>query len=253
MKKLIIYLCLIGSVSNLSAQQKNKIIYRDTINLRGYVYNEQGRPVRSLYIESTQLDPEYNAFKAHSYTDTAGFFEIRGAKFNDTLKFNQGHAVYYTPDFYNKDSRYVVIYLPPKVNDVNSGDPVVVSYVRKYPKITTALNIEPYDQGGDYFEVHKPAEYPGGVSSFEEYLRSNLKYPEEAVKKNAAGTVQIAFTVERDGSLVDIKVLRGIGYGCDHEVINLLRRCPKWRPAIDNGRPYAMKQTVSVKFLLTDK
>src|SRR6185437_3211542 len=159
MKKVLIYLFLICSTGNLLAQQKTKIIYRDTINLRGYVYNEQGKPIKYLYIESTQLDPEYNQFRAGAVTDTNGFFEIKGAKFYDTLKFGEGHATYYTPDFYNRDSRYVVIYLSPRVVDINSTDPVVVTHSRRYPKITPALNIKPYEPG-DYFHIQRPAEYP---------------------------------------------------------------------------------------------
>lgn len=253
MKKLLTCLLLIGYAATLSAQEKTNIIYRDTINLSGYVYNELGKPMKYLYIESTQLDPVYNSFKAHCYTDTNGFFQIKGAILNDTLKFKYGHATYYTPDIYNKDSRYMVIYLAPKINDINSATPVEITHARKYPKITPALHIKILDHGGDYFEVHKTAEYPGGSVAFEDYLKNHIRYPEEAVNKNIEGTVQIAFVVEKDGSPVDIKVLRGIGYGCDQEVINVLRTSPKWKPAIDNGRPWAMHETVSVKFSLRDK
>lgn len=246
----MLFIC---SFTSLFAQQNPKIIRRDTINLRGYIFDEQGKPMKYLYLESTQLDPEYNQFKAHSYTDTSGFFEIKGAIFNDTLRFRWGHATYYTPDFYNKDSRYLVIYLAPKVIDINSSNPVEITHLRKYPKIIPSLNIKSFDGGGDYFEVHEPAKYPGGITLFENYLKNNLIYPETAIKNNAEGTVLIAFTVERDGSLVNFKILRGVGYGCDQEVINVLRRSPKWRPAIDNGRPYVMKETVAVKFSLTAK
>jgi len=236
-----------------SAQEKASIIRRDTINLRGYIYNEEGKPIRNINLESTQLDPEYNQFKASAYTDTLGFFEIKGAIFNDTLRFRWGHATYYTPDFYNKDSRYVVIYLAPKVIDINSSNPVEVNHIRKYPKIIPSLNIKTFEGNVDYFEVHEPAVYPGGIIAFQNYLKNNLIYPETAIKNNAEGTVQIEFTVEKDGSLVNFKILRGIGYGCDQEVINLLKQSAKWRPAIDYGRAYTMKETVAVKFSLTDK
>jgi len=252
-KTLIFYWLAILCSTLASAQEKPHIIRRDTIHLRGYIYNEQGKPIRNLYLESTQPDPEYNQFKASSYTDTTGFFEIKGAKLNDTLRFRRGHATYYTPDFYNRDSRYVVIYLAPKVIDINSSNPVEISHIRQYTKIIPTLNIKTFEGNIDYFEVHKAAEYPGGIISFQNYLKNNLIYPEAAIKNNAEGTVQIEFTVERDGSLADFKILRGIGYGCDQEVINLLKYSTKWRPAIDNGRPYVMKGIVAVKFSLTDK
>jgi TonB family protein len=249
--KIIFCLFLTCSAANLFAQQQPKVIYRDTINLRGYIFNDQGKPMKYLYIESTQLDPQYNLFKVGAYTDTSGFFELKGAKFNDTLKF-QGHATYFTPDCYNRDSRYMVIYLPEKIVDGNSSKPVEIKHKREYPQITPKLNIKSFYATRDFFEVHKPAEFSRGATAFEDFIKRNVTYPESAVKNNAEGTVQISFTVEKDGSPANFKILRGIGYGCDQEVINILKMSPKWRPAIDNGRPLTMKQTVSVKFSLTD-
>ena len=250
--KTIFFLFVVCSTSLLFGQSAQKVIIKDTINLRGYVFDNLGKPVRYIYIESTQLDPEYNYFKAHSYTDTSGFFNIKGSVFNDTLRFTQGHVLYYTPEFYNKDSRYVIIYLSTKVIDINSSNPVKIEARRKLPKILPKLNIIPFEGGGDFFEIHLPAEYPGGITLFENYLRENIKYPESAIKNNAEGTVQIGFTIEKDGSLINLKILKGVGYGCDEEALKVIKLCRKWRPAVDNGRPYAMKETVSIKFSLTE-
>jgi TonB family protein len=251
MKRIVICLVLTFAFTNLFAQEKAIVISRDTIHLRGYIFDQRGKPIKHLGIESTQLDTDYNEFKVGCYTDTNGYFELKGAKFNDTLTIKE-HTIYYTPPFYNKGSRYVVIYLAEKVIDINSTKPVEIKHKRVNPKVTPSFKIKQFNGNADPFEVHIPSQFPGGINEFEEYIKSSVIYPEIALKNNIEGTVQIGFSVERDGSPVNFKILRGIGYGCDQEVINVIRRSPKWKPAIDMGGPFLMKQTVSVKFSLTD-
>jgi TonB family protein len=66
-------------------------------------------------------------------------------------------------------------------------------------------------------------EYPGGKTSFEEYIRKNQVYPEDAVKHNVSGTVFLSAVVDDNGCIHDITVENGIGFGCDEEAIRLLR------------------------------
>lgn len=66
-------------------------------------------------------------------------------------------------------------------------------------------------------------EYPGGKTSFEEYIRENQVYPEDAVKHNVSGTVFLSAVVDDNGCIYDITVENGIGFGCDEEAVRLLR------------------------------
>lgn len=76
--------------------------------------------------------------------------------------------------------------------------------------------------------------FNGGLKKFYEYVASNFRVPEvEGLK----GKVLVSFVVEKDGSLTDIQVLKHIGYGTKEEVIKVLRKCPKWNPATQNGIP----------------
>jgi len=253
MKKLWVLIAVtLITLSSFAAQKTDTVIKRDTINLRGYIYDEFGKPVKHLHIQSTQLDVQYNQFKVNCWTDTSGYFELKGAKFNDTLTFTP-HAIYNTPPIYNKNSRYMVVYLSSKVVDLNSSTPIAIIHKRLYPKITPSFKVTAYEGNIDYFDVHTPPRFRAGIEKFEEYIKSNLEYPENALKNNAEGTVKIEFTVERDGSLTNFKILNGIGYGCDEAVIKVLKKSAWWVPAIDDGRPYAMKQTVTVNFTLTAK
>jgi TonB family protein len=247
----MLFVFMLAGASSFAAQKTDTIIKRDTINLRGYIYDESGRPVKFLHIQSTQPDVQYNRFKVNCLTDTNGYFELKGAKFNDTLTITP-HAIYTTPPIYNKDSRYIVVYLPAKVADLNSTTPIVISHKRLNRKITPSFKVHIYDGSIDYFDVHSPPRFRGGLQKFLEFIKNNLEYPDLAIKNNSEGTVEIEFTVEKDGRPVNFKILRGIGYQCDEAVVNVLKKSPWWQPAIDNGRPYAMKQTISVKFALTD-
>jgi TonB family protein len=243
----LVFFCL-----NLLAQNEPIIIKRDTINLHGYVFDERGKPIKDLQLTSSQLDLVYNMFHVVARTDTNGYFELRGAKLYDTITI-QKHPSYHTPLIYNKDSRYMVIYLMSNINDINSSKPIEITHKRSFAKVMPSFKIEPFDHGMDFFEVHIPSHFPGGVEAFENYIKDNLVYPDSAIKNNVEGTVVLAFTIEKDGTIVNIKTMRGIGYGCDEAAINVLKKCRHWQPAIEYGRPYITKHIVSVKFSLTDK
>jgi periplasmic protein TonB len=99
--------------------------------------------------------------------------------------------------------------------------------------------------------VEKEPEFPGGIASFYKYLGNNIHYPAVAKENGTQGKVFLAFVVEKDGSLTDIKVARGIGSGCDEEAIRVLKNSPHWKPGIQNGRPVRVSYTIPVTFALT--
>jgi protein TonB len=98
--------------------------------------------------------------------------------------------------------------------------------------------------------VEQMPEYPGGEEALKEYLTKNLAYPEFAKENGIHGTVYISFVVEKDGSISDVKVLRGIGGGCDEEAIRIVKRMPKWIPAKQNVRTVRVQYNLPIKFNL---
>lgn len=80
-------------------------------------------------------------------------------------------------------------------------------------------------------------QFPGGNDARLKFLRQNVRYPEEAVKKQIQGVVMTSFIVERDGTLSNIKIISGIGGGCDEEAIRVINTMPRWEPAKRNGKP----------------
>jgi TonB family protein len=71
----------------------------------------------------------------------------------------------------------------------------------------------------------KLPEYPGGKEEFRKYILENLKYPEEALKKRIEGTVHLSADINDNGEVLDVQIVKGIGYGCDEEAARLVSGC----------------------------
>ncbi|KAF0204247.1 MAG: hypothetical protein FD170_565 [Bacteroidetes bacterium] len=99
-----------------------------------------------------------------------------------------------------------------------------------------------------FIVVETMPSFPGGQKALENYLKINLKYPEAAKNAGIKGTVFVSFVVERDGTLSDIRVVRGIGSGCDEEVIRLLKNMPKWKPGKQRGKAVRVSMNLPVTF-----
>jgi protein TonB len=85
----------------------------------------------------------------------------------------------------------------------------------------------------NYSMVDVKPEFPGGIEEFYKFIGKNYKMPN--VKK-LMGKVYVTYIIDIDGSIVDVKVLRDIGYGTGQEAIRVLESSPKWKPAEQNGQ-----------------
>jgi TonB family protein len=103
-----------------------------------------------------------------------------------------------------------------------------------------------YDLGN----VELAPEYQGGQKALNKFLGSRLRYPVRARENKVQGKVYIGFIVEKNGSLSDFKVVRGIGGGCDEEAIRVLKLSPIWKPAYANGKPVRTSYTLPITFQL---
>ena len=106
------------------------------------------------------------------------------------------------------------------------------------------------DEEMDFTIVEEMPEFPGGQQALFAYLGSNISYPDEAIRKGVEGVVYVAFTVEKDGSVNDVDIVRGIGAGCDEEVVRLVRSMPAWKPGTQKGTPVSVRYNMPVKFTL---
>jgi len=100
--------------------------------------------------------------------------------------------------------------------------------------------------------VENMPQFPGGDKARMHYMSQNLMYPESVINKKIEGTVYIAFIVEKDGTVNEVKILRGIGEECDSEVFRIVSGMPKWTPGTQSGLAVRVKYTMPVKFKLMD-
>jgi TonB family protein len=101
--------------------------------------------------------------------------------------------------------------------------------------------------------VEKSAEFPGGLDKLYLYLQNNIDYPIDSYKKNIQGKVFVTFVVERDGSLTNVAILRGVSPDIDAEAIKVVRNSPKWSPGIQNGKPVRVQFSMAINFKLPQK
>ena len=83
--------------------------------------------------------------------------------------------------------------------------------------------------------VETMPQFPGGDDARIKFLQKNIKYPKKAQKLGIQGKVFITFIVRADGKITDVKVLRGIGGGCDEEAIRVIKMMPDWIPGQQKG------------------
>ena len=101
--------------------------------------------------------------------------------------------------------------------------------------------------------VEELPEYPGGLEAMYKFLNDNMKYPKKARKKRIQGKVYVQFVVDRDGSITNVEVLRGIGYGCDAEAVRVVKLMPKWKSGKQRGKFVKVRYKLPITFKLTEK
>ena len=98
--------------------------------------------------------------------------------------------------------------------------------------------------------VEEMPSYPGGEKALLEYVAKNIKYPQIARETGIQGRVFVGFVVEPDGSVSNVKILRGIGGGCDEEAMRVIKSLPKWKPGKQRGKAVRVSYQIPVVFKL---
>ena len=127
--------------------------------------------------------------------------------------------------------------------DIESSEEMVLEdYVFEEPKEEIAEVV---------FRIVEEQPAPvGGYSAFYEYIGKKLKYPAQARRMDIEGKVFIEFIVDKDGSITEVTVMKGIGGGCDEEAVRVIKSSPKWKPGKQRGQPVKVKMVVPITFKL---
>ncbi|MDN4754339.1 energy transducer TonB [Porphyromonadaceae bacterium W3.11] len=106
----------------------------------------------------------------------------------------------------------------------------------------------PEDHVFEYLE--EMPEFPGGMTALMKWLNKNMKYPAIAQENNIQGRVMVSFIVEKDGSVTDVKVARGVDPNLDKAAVEVVKKLPKWKPGMQTGKPVRCRYALPVTFKL---
>lgn len=115
-------------------------------------------------------------------------------------------------------------------------------------KVEVVDDVKLYDSGN----VESVPEYRGGPKALAMFIASRLRYPAKARENRIHGKVYISFVIEKNGSLSEFKVIKGIGSGCDEEAIRVLKLSPNWKPGAVKGSPVRTSYILPVSFQLAN-
>lgn len=108
-----------------------------------------------------------------------------------------------------------------------------------------------YDEVKIFVIVEDEPEYPGGEVALMQHL-AKIKYPLMAKEAGTQGIVYVSFLIEKDGSVRQASILRGIGNGCDEETLRIINEMPNWIPGKQLGRAVRVRVKIPVRFVLGD-
>jgi protein TonB len=100
--------------------------------------------------------------------------------------------------------------------------------------------------------VEQMPQFPGGPEAMLKFISGNINYPEEASEAGIQGAVYVGFVVEKDGVIDEVRVLRGIGGGCDEEAVRVVSAMPNWEPGVQRGKPVRVRFNLPIRYRLTD-
>jgi len=111
----------------------------------------------------------------------------------------------------------------------------------------------PGEDTGIYTTIDVYPRFPGGDQARFYFLRTNIRYPDAAVKEHIEGVVMVLFVIEPNGSLSNIEISKGIGGGCDEEAIRVVKIMPLWEPGKRSGRAVRVLVRMPIVFKVPGK
>ena len=210
----------------ISQQDKDKLV-----TYKGKVVDKDGKPVEGaeLLIDGSHKLPQDQSF----VTDKNGNFSF--------MAFENAHIGV----IWNKNDKYMLKGIRYDQKE-RTNLKIVMDDQRQNPPSN--------DPNNPVFEVVEiMPEFPdGGMSGLMQFLSKNIQYPINAQKNHTQGRVTVQFVVNKDGSISEPKIIRGVDPDLDGEAIRVISLMPKWKPGMQKGQPVRVKYTVPVMFRLSD-
>jgi len=137
---------------------------------------------------------------------------------------------------------------PPTQTDV--AETVVSTVTQEGENVDAAPPPVVEDEVFDLAAVQEQPEFPGGMEKMYEFMGRTQKYPDMEYEAGIQGKVYVQFTVAKDGSIEEAKVLRSVSDGLDKEALRMVKSMPKWSPGKMGGKPVKCRFNLPVVFKL---
>ena len=124
------------------------------------------------------------------------------------------------------------------------ADAVDLADLQQQKKVVEEEVVKPY------VVVEQMPEFPGGDQTMRKFLRDNIRYPMMARESGITGTGYVTFIVSTTGQISDVKLLRGIGGGCDEAAVRVVKTMPRWIAGRQTGKPVPVQFNLPIKFSL---
>ena len=180
-------------------------------------------------------------------TDLDGKFTLTGLKKDDVIQVS--FVGFQTRSVIVKDESPLTILLNDAVQNLDEMVVVAMAPEEEQPARTETVKTE---KGEEliFQVVEQMPEFPGGMGEAMKFLAKNMKYPVAAQQAKIEGRVIVQFVVGKDGSVSDVKVMRGVSPELDAEAIRVVSMMPKWIPGKQRGKAVAVKYTMPIMFRL---
>ena len=124
------------------------------------------------------------------------------------------------------------------------------TFIDVAPVISAVEEEEEEEEAQVFFIVEEMPEFPGGEAALRRFIANAIKYPQIAQENGIQGRVYIQFVVDRDGSVTQASVARGVDPSLDKEALRVVNSLPKWKAGMQRGKPVKVSYTVPINFQL---
>lgn len=214
--------------------------------------------MNSELLETQRTNEEGKA----TFSDTKGYIvipeKIEGYKHFPVELFKEDHnkkLIYYVypTEFLATSPRYTSQYgKAEKNNEVHeAGTSIPIEKEDKSTKDDTSESAQDSNEKNNIIELPEvEAEFVGGAAEMRNYLARSIVYPRHSLMLGEQGRVFVEFVVEKDGSISQIRILRGVSEAIDFETIRVIHHMPNWIPALYKGEVVRARCRIPISFLL---
>ena len=210
------------------------------------------------------LQQANTAFASGNYSDAKDLYEMAASFAEDSAEREKMYAKAKTSGdlislhakarkaYMNEDYESAINYYK-KIQKLNPKDFIAedkLAMIEETIEDSEAISQVTKEDEVVHIRVDRMPEFPGGQAALNNYLAQNLQYPILAQENGIQGRVVCQFIVEKDGSVGDVKVIRGVHESLDNEAIRVVEAMPKWIPGVQGGEIVRVRYTLPIRFNL---